>query len=71
LAMSIGHRPGARRTGPADQKLEVSKRHVRECRKLLMLQLETQVLGIERHGATHVLDLISRIRPRILFASDS
>src|SRR5687768_7246769 len=39
--------------------MQAAERHVGECRQLLMLQLETQLLDVKPDGAAYVGDLIA------------
>src|SRR5262249_53582459 len=58
LAVTVGHRPGTGSFWTAQQEMKRAERKRREGRQLLMLHFETEVLGVERHGATDVAGLI-------------
>src|SRR5688572_18936553 len=59
LAAAIRQRPRARCTGTAQQQMQAAERHVGKRRELLMLQLETQLLDVKRHGTRDVRHLIA------------
>jgi hypothetical protein len=43
----------------AQQQRKRAERNIGKGRQLLVPRLETQVLGVERHGASNVLDVIA------------
>jgi hypothetical protein len=59
LLLAVWHRACAGTLRAAEKYVSAAARHVRECGPLLVLQLETQVLRVKRHGAVHVSRLIS------------
>ena len=59
LTLTVRHRPRARRSGATQQDLRISERHTGECRKLLMIQRETEMLCVERHRASHICHLVA------------
>src|SRR5262249_9588988 len=58
LTVTVGHRTGPGSARAAQQEMKRAERKRREGRQLLMLQFETEMLGIERSGATDVAGLI-------------
>src|SRR5439155_16383089 len=59
LRSAVGHWPRARGARAAEQNRKMTERGVGECRELLVSALEPEVLGIEREGASDVLDLVA------------
>jgi hypothetical protein len=55
LATTIGHRPRAGRSGTTEQQLDIIHGECGELRKMLVLQLETEVPNVKIDGASHVL----------------
>jgi RNA polymerase sigma-70 factor (ECF subfamily) len=59
LLLAIRHGPRSGGTRTAEQNLRVTQRDACECRELLMLQLEPEVLRIERDRSSDIRYLIS------------
>lgn len=59
LLLPIRHRPRARRAWTAEQDVRATKRDVRKRGELLVLQLEPELLRIERYSASDVFHLIA------------
>src|SRR5205814_2665579 len=54
LAMPVWHWTGAGRFRTAEQNVKSSERDSRKSRQMLLFELESQVVGIERDGAAHL-----------------
>ena len=69
LALSVWHGTRARRAATAEKNLDGSDRHSGEIRKLLVLQLEAELLCVKRDRALHVINLVSnavKIQDKVL-----
>jgi len=56
--LPIRQRAGAGRPGTAEQDVQRPQRERRKRRKLLVLDLESKVIGVERDGPAHIRRLI-------------
>ena len=59
LAPAVGHGPRAGRSRTTEQQLEITPGDGGERLKLLVLQLEAEVPGVEIDGLLHVVNLIA------------
>src|SRR5688572_3820675 len=59
LTLTVRQRPGARRSRSTQQDLGISERHTGECRQLLVLHFETEILDVEAHGASNILHMVA------------
>src|SRR5262245_50932399 len=58
LALAAGHPSRAGRSRTAEQEVKRSERDIGEGREFLVLERESEVLGVELGGATYIADLI-------------
>ncbi|MGB7634526.1 MAG: hypothetical protein WBL68_12435, partial [Nitrososphaeraceae archaeon] len=56
---AIGHRSRTRGSGTAENKFKIADRNLTESRQILLVQIETEHLSIERNRALNFFDLIS------------
>src|SRR5262249_3411117 len=59
LTFTVRHRTRARCSGAAQQNVRIAERHTGERGKLLMVQRETELLGVEVHRAGDVLHVVA------------
>src|SRR5262245_48746649 len=58
LLASIGHRSRAGRSRAAENQFQISDRDLGECRQVLLIEVEAQMLCIEIDSPAHIPDLI-------------
>src|SRR5262245_21174209 len=59
LSLTIRHRPRSGCSGATQQNLPVSERDAGECRQVLLLHREAQMLRVKRHGPTHIFHVVT------------